>query len=72
MTAFVALYAGRTIAAARLVAVSADPALIRDVSTRLLNEEAPVADPLVVQIERGHRDVLRVICGEAAQSARVE
>ena len=41
MTSFIALYSGETVSGARLVALTADPGLVRDFGTRLLNEEEP-------------------------------
>ena len=70
-TSFVALYRGESIAAAHLVAVSADPALVSQVTVRLL-EAAPGGDddPAVRKLERGRRSALRLICREAADARR--
>jgi len=38
MTTFVAVYRGETVGDARLLAVSADPALVRDITRRLLSD----------------------------------
>lgn len=41
MTAFIALYRGETVSGAQLVALTADPGLVRDFGARLLNGEEP-------------------------------
>ena len=65
-TSFVALYRGSTIASARLVAVSADPALAAEVSERLLRESPPSAqDQVLSTLEQGRRAALRLIRKEA-------
>ncbi len=53
MTAFIALYKGETVAGARLVALTADPSLVRDFATRLVTD-----DP---QPEEDRRDGLRLV-----------
>ena len=40
MTSFIALYRGETVSGARIVALSADPQLVRDFAARLL-ESSP-------------------------------
>ncbi len=39
MTAFIALYRGDTVIGAQLVAVTADPTLVRDFTTRLVSDD---------------------------------
>lgn len=65
---FVALYRGRTISDARLLAVSADPALIADVSARLLCPQSFAAggDPVITELERGRRQALHLVQREVA------
>jgi hypothetical protein len=66
MTTFVAIYRGQTISSARLIALSADPALVSDVSTRLLQERsAEIADPVIQSVERGRTAALRLIKRES-------
>ena len=43
MTSFIALYRGETVSGARIVALSADPQLVRDFAARLL--ESPPEPP---------------------------
>ena len=67
MTNFLALYRGDTIGAAKMVAVSADPRLVGDFATRLLERPAePEDDPALRSIEEGRRRALRVITTERA------
>jgi hypothetical protein len=39
MTSFLALYRGETVSGARLVALSADPEMVRDFAARLVTDE---------------------------------
>ncbi|MDP9374280.1 MAG: hypothetical protein M3Q65_17855 [Chloroflexota bacterium] len=71
MSTFLALYRGDTIAQAKLVAVSADPAVVSTFAQQLLrsaddNEED---DPVVASIARGRRHALRLISREHTVSA---
>ena len=54
MTTFVALYRGQIITEARLVAVSADPSFVAEVSSRILqvqSDESP--DPVIARVDHG-------------------
>ena len=53
MTAFIALYRGETVSGAQLVAVTADPGLVRDFTARLITD-----DP---KPEEDRRDGLRLV-----------
>jgi hypothetical protein len=66
VTTFVALYRGETVASAKLVAVTADPSLIADVSSRLLRESTESEDPALARLDRGRRSALRLMRKEAA------
>ena len=69
MTTFLALYRGKTIADAKMVAVSADPELVAAVATRLLDTPHPQGeDPVVATLERGRRAALRLIEREASHA----
>ena len=71
MTTFVALYRGETVASAKLVAVTADPSLVADVSARLLADPAGASsDPVVARLDRGRRSALRLIRKEAGDARR--
>jgi hypothetical protein len=66
-TSFVALYRGESVSSAQLVAVSADPGLVADVSRRLLRvPPAHDQDPVFSNLERGRRAALRLIQRESA------
>ena len=72
-TSFVALYRGATVATARLIATSADPALVADVAARVLAARDRVEDdPVLASLERGRRAALRVIGHEARSDEGVE
>jgi len=64
-TSFVALYRGRTISSARLVAVSADRDLAADVAARILCQPLASDDDIVAELDRGRRAALLLIEGEA-------
>ena len=69
MTTFLALYRGQTVAEAQLVAVTADPTLVADFSTRLLTAQAEKAtDPVIEKLEEGRRSALRLIRREATSA----
>jgi hypothetical protein len=69
MSTFIAIYRGDTIADARIVAVSANQALIAEISSRLLREPIDDGeDPVVRTLEQSRRKALRLIKREAATS----
>ena len=65
MSSFLALYHGKSIGEARLVAVSADPDIVAGFAARLLQSPAPpgddAGDPVLLSIERGRQRALRLI-----------
>lgn len=69
MTTFIAIYRGSTVADARLIAVSADPALVGEVAARLLNAEGEHKDEgednVVRHITTGRRPALQQVRKEA-------
>jgi hypothetical protein len=70
MTTFLALYRGRTVAEAKMVAVTADPALVATVAAHLLDTPPPQdEDPVVTTLEQGRRAALRLIKQEAGNGA---
>jgi hypothetical protein len=70
MTTFLALYRGKTIAEAQMVAVTADPTLVTAVAMHLLHTNvAPDADPVIATLERGRQGALRLIKREASHAA---
>jgi hypothetical protein len=60
-TSFVALYRGRTISTARLVAVGADRRLAAEVAARMRCQPLPSDDGIVTELERGRHAALRLI-----------
>lgn len=48
MTTFIALYRGETVSAAQLVAVTAEPGLVRDFAARMIRD-----DPKPEEVRRG-------------------
>ena len=67
MTTFIAIYRGHSVAEARLIAVSADPELVSQVTAELLRTRPPEGgDPVLSSLERGRRAALRLITKEAA------
>jgi hypothetical protein len=62
MVTFIAIYRGKSVADARLIAVSADPALVGDVSARLLQHVSREhQDTVVNSLEEGRAAALRLI-----------
>ncbi len=65
MTSFVALHRGESIAAANLVAVSAEPELVRDLAARMLAEpEGEEPDAVLRELGGGRRRALELVKGE--------
>jgi hypothetical protein len=65
-TTFVALYRGQTVGEAKIIAVSADPALVADISGRLLRTQTETDHDSVIQsVEEGRRRALRLIKRQA-------
>jgi hypothetical protein len=68
MTILVELYGGTSAADARLIAFSAEPQIVADVSQRLLREEPPSGqDPVVSRFQHGDRAALRIRAKEFAR-----
>jgi len=69
MPTFIAVYRGNTVSDARLVGVTADPALVSDVVTRMLDESQDCdLDPVVHAIAHGRVTALRLIKREAGHA----
>jgi hypothetical protein len=63
---FLALYRGESVSTAKLLAVSADSALVREFAARLLEtSEDNKPDPVVGELEEGRRRALRLVQGGA-------
>lgn len=62
MTTFLALYRGKTVAEAKMVAVTADPELVAAVAAHLLDTPHPQGeDPVITTLEQGRRAALQLI-----------
>ena len=70
MSSIIALYRGDTIGRARIVAVSADPALVKYVAGELLGE-TETDDPVLSALEGGRGRALRLVREEAASAETV-
>jgi len=62
LTTFLALYRGDSISAAKLLALTAEPTLVRDFAARLLTESREQEQDAVLQeIERGRQRALQLV-----------
>ncbi len=62
MTTFLALYRGNSVSTAKLLALTAEPELVRDFAGHMLaepREQEP--DPVLQQLEEGRRGALRQV-----------
>ncbi len=62
---FLALYAGESVNGAKLLALTAEPKIVRDFATRLLAEPETEEDPVALELERGRQRALQLVRGEA-------
>ncbi len=70
-TTFLALYRGESVAAAKLLALSAEPELVRDFAERMLaRPEEQEPDAVLAELEHGRRRALELAKGEARQAPR--
>ena len=60
---FLVLYAGRSLSDARLVAVSEDRRLVREVAGRMLDNLPATKDPDLLPLEEGRAAALSAIAG---------
>ncbi len=65
MTSFIALYRGRTLNDACLIALSSDPTIISDFTTRLISEPLHENDPALRELSKGRRRALKIVQEEA-------
>ncbi len=64
-TTFLALYRGESVGEAKLLALTAKPAIVRDFASRLLAEPEGEDDVVISELERGRRRALRLVTSEA-------
>lgn len=62
--AFLAVYAGETVCSAKLLAATADPALVNLVVEKLLRTPACPSDQVTDAIETGRRNALRLVVSD--------
>lgn len=66
--AFLALYRGDTVATAELIALSADPDLVRRFADELLEDDFPApTDPVAEATAEGRRRALQIVRDEAEE-----
>jgi hypothetical protein len=63
LATFLALYRGESVSAAKLLALTAEPALVRDFAARLLEESVQTqdTDPVLGELEQGRRRALHLV-----------
>lgn len=64
---FLALYAGESVGGAKLLALTAEPEIVREFAARLLDEPETAQDPITVELERGQRRALDLVRGGTAE-----
>jgi hypothetical protein len=70
LTTFLALYRGESVATAKLLALTAEPELVRDFAERMLaRPEGREPDAVLAELEHGRRRALRLVRGEAQSAA---
>jgi hypothetical protein len=66
LTTFLALYRGDSVSSAKLLALSADPGLVRQFAAQLLDApECQETDPVARELENGRRRALELVKGGA-------
>jgi hypothetical protein len=61
MTSFLALYRGESIDGAKIVAVTAEPRLVRDFAAQMLAESEEESDPVLGELDNGCRRALELV-----------
>jgi hypothetical protein len=62
VTRFLALYSGATVNSSEVLALSADPRIVKEFAARLLEQPSTVTeDPAVVSIAEGRRKALESV-----------
>jgi hypothetical protein len=68
MNSFIALYYGESIGAARVIAVSASPKLVREFASRMLDDASSADDLVLRSVDDGRRRALQLIREEGGTS----
>lgn len=72
-TAFLVLYSGADVESARMVAVTADPEIVRDFTDRMLERDQPTyGDPVADAVAQGRRQALQLVRDEIRPEAAEE
>jgi len=67
-TSFLALYRGESVGGAKLLALTAEPEIVRDFAGRLLaGPEEPESDTALHELEHGRRRALQLVHDEASE-----
>jgi hypothetical protein len=64
VTTFVALYRGKSLAECRLLALSAEPSVVKAFAKLLLRRKTQLSDEVVAALEAGRANALRLVCEE--------
>ena len=64
---FLALYAGESVGGAKLLALTAEPEIVREFAARLLDQPEAAEDPITLEVERGRRRALELVRGGEAE-----
>jgi hypothetical protein len=67
LATFLALYHGESVGGAKLLALTAEPELVREFAARLLDEPEAADDLVTLELERGRRRALELVRGGAAE-----
>ncbi len=60
-TSFIALYRGESVSGAKLLALTAEPEIVRDFAKRLLAEPEAEEDAVALELKRGRRRALQLV-----------
>jgi len=67
-TSFLALYRGESVSGAKLLALTAEPEIVRDFASRLLaGPEESQSDNVLHELEHGRRRALQLVHDEASE-----
>ena len=68
MTTFLALYRGEAVGASKLIALTAEPAIVAHFAARMLSTPGePEPDAVLYELEQGRRRALRLVKDEAGE-----
>ena len=70
MTTFLAIYRGRSIREANIVAVTTEPDLVRDVAQQMLHSGKIDSDPVLNALQGGRKSALETIVDITRENSR--